>query len=79
MSRPLDTPATVAATLAAVLAGERPAWVSAATWRRLESARDALRADVARALADGPSVAARALGVGRATLTRWRATGGWLA
>lgn len=79
MSRPLDTPATLAATLSAVLAGERPAWVSPATWRRLAVARYALRADVARALADGPSVAARTLGVARSTLAVWREPGGWLA
>jgi len=78
MSRPVDGPAHAAATLAAALAQPRPAWVSARSWRLVRALVASLRADAAEALAAGPTLAADALGVGRATLARWR-VGGWLA
>lgn len=78
MSRPVDGLAHVAATLAVAIATPRPAWASARSWRLARSLVESLRADAADALASGPTVAAEALGVGRATLARWRATG-WLA
>lgn len=79
MSRPVDTLAHAGATLARVLAGDRPAWVRPATWQALQRARDGLRTDALSALGAGPTEAARAIGVARATLARWMAPGGWLA
>jgi len=77
MPRPAPSLASVAADLARHAAGERPAWVSPATWRRLRGAAEALRADALALVArDGAVVAAVALGVARSTLDRWRA--GWL-
>jgi hypothetical protein len=79
MSRPVDGPAHAVATLSAALAQPRPAWVSAASWRLVRALVASLRTDAAAALAAGPTRAAEALGVGRATLARWRDAGGWLA
>ena len=77
MPRPAPSLPSVAADLARHLAGERPAWITAATWRRLRGAAEALRGDAAAVLArDGVVAAAEALGVARSTLDRWRA--GWL-
>ena len=77
MPRPAPSLASVAADLARHLAGERPAWITAATWRRLRAVVTRLRADAAAAIdRDGPMVAAETLGVARSTLDRWRA--GWL-
>lgn len=78
MSRPLDGYPHLGATLARLLSEERPEWVSAPTQRAARALLDALRDDATGALADGPSAAAEALGVGRATLARWRESG-WLA
>ena len=78
MPRPAPSLASVAADLARHLAGERPAWISAATWRRLRAAAEAVRDDAAATIArDGVVAAAEALGVHRDTLRTWRA--GWLA
>lgn len=78
MPRPAPSLASVAADLARHAAGERPAWVGPATWRRLRGAAAALRADVAALVArDGAVAAAVALDVHRDTLRAWRATG-WL-
>ena len=78
MPRPAPSLASVAADLARHLACERPAWISAATWRRLRAAAEALRDDAAATIArDGVVAAAEALGVHRDTLRVWRA--GWLA
>lgn len=79
MSRPADGLAHVAATLSRLIAEDRPAWVSAGSWRLARSLAASLRADAVEALAVGPTQAAEALGVGRATLARWRQKGGWLA
>lgn len=77
MPRPAPSLASVAADLARHLAGERPAWITAATWRRLRGAAEALRDDAAALLArDGVVAAAETLGVARSTLDRWRVT--WL-
>jgi len=77
MPRPAPSLASVAADLARHAAGERPAWVTAATWRRLRAVVTRLRADaVATIDHDGPTAAAETLGVARSTLDRWRA--GWL-
>lgn len=77
MPRPAPTPASAAATLADALAGERPAWITAATWRGLRAVVTRLRADaVATIDRDGPTAAAETLGVARSTLDRWRVT--WL-
>ena len=78
MPRPAPSLASVAADLARHAAGERPAWVTPATWRRLRGAAEALRADALALLArDGAVVAAVALAVVPSTVTRWRAAG-WL-
>lgn len=77
MPRPAPGLASVAADLARLTAGERPAWITAATWRRLRGAAEALRDDAAALLArDGVVAAAETLGVARSTLDRWRVT--WL-
>ena len=77
MPRPAPSLTSVAADLARHLAGERPAWVTAATWRRLRAVVTRLHADaVATIDHDGPTAAAETLGVARSTLDRWRA--GWL-
>lgn len=77
MSRPAEGLANIGAALAVALAAARPQWTSARSWRLAGSLVESLRADVAEALASGPTAAAEALGVGRATLARWRVTG-WL-
>ena len=79
MSRPADGLAHVAASLARLTAAERPEWVSARSWGAARALLTSLRADAAEALDGGPTDAAEALGVGRATLARWRDEGGWLA
>ena len=77
MPRPAPSLASVAADLARLTAGERPAWITAATWRSLRAVVTRLRADAAAAIdRDGPTAAAETLGVARSTLDRWRA--GWL-
>ena len=77
MPRPAPSLASVAADLARLTAGERPAWITAPTWRSLRAVVTRLRADAAAAIdRDGPMVAAETLGVARSTLDRWRA--GWL-
>ena len=77
MPRPAPSLASVTADLARHLAGERPAWITAPTWRRLRGAAEALRADAAALLSrDGATATAAALGVARSTLDRWRVT--WL-
>ncbi len=78
MSRPLDGYPHIGATLARLLASERPEWVSPTTERAAKHLLDALRADAAGALDGGPTDAADAMCVGRATLARWRDRGGWL-
>lgn len=79
MSRPADTLAHVAASLARLATAERPEWVSVRSWSAVRALVASLRSDVAEALDTGPTDAAEALGVSRATLARWRADGGWLA
>ena len=79
VSRPAEGVANVGAILSMALAQPRPAWVSAGSWRLVRALVASLRADAAAALAAGPTRAAEALGVGRATLARWRDAGGWLA
>ena len=79
MPRPAPSLGSVAADLARHAAGERPAWVSAATWRRLRALAEGLRADARGAVAaEGAVRAAEAMGVARDTLRLWRG-GGWLA
>jgi len=78
MPRPAPGLASVAADLDRHAAGERPEWVSAATWRRAVVLAAALRADAIATIAAGGAVAAaEALGVHRDTLREWR-TRGWL-
>ena len=78
MPRPAPAAASAAATLADALGGPRPAWITAATWRRLRAVVARLRADAAAAVdRDGAVVAAEAMGVHRDTLRSWR-TAGWL-
>lgn len=77
MPRPAPSLGSVAADLARHAAGERPAWITPATWRRLRALAEALRDDAAALVTrDGPGAAAEALGIARSTLDRWRA--GWL-
>jgi len=78
VSRPQDGLAHVAASLARLVAGERPEWVSARSWGAARALVVSLRADAAEALEDGPQLAADALGVGRSTVARWTSPGGWL-
>lgn len=79
MPRPAPSLGSVAADLARHAAGERPAWVSAATWRRLRALAEGLRADALAAVAaEGAVRAAVSLGAARDTLRLWRAPGGWL-
>lgn len=80
MSRPVDTLPTVSAALARVLAGKRPAWVSAGAWAALRDAMEALGEDARWAAARLPERdAAAALGCGQGSLRRWREPGGWLS
>lgn len=83
MSRPATGLGSVGETLHRVLAQPLPRGVSAGdsgTRHAAEVLLRRLRRDVLRMIADGgPTAAAEALGVGRATLARWRAVGGWLA
>lgn len=80
MPRPAPSLGSVAADLARHAAGERPAWVSPATWRRLRALSDALRTDARGVVAtEGAVRAAEAMGVARDTLRLWRAPGAWLA
>ena len=79
MSRPQDGLAHVAASLARLVASERPEWVSARSWALAHELVASLRSDAAEALNNGPTAAARALDVGRGTLARWRSADGWLA
>lgn len=79
MARPSPTLASVAADLARLTAGERPAWVPAPLWRRLRAvALDLATAVTATLAQEGVVRAAEALGVHRDTLHAWRAPGGWL-
>ena len=79
MARPSPTLASVAADLARLIAGERPAWVPAPLWRRVRAEALDLAAAVTATLArEGVVRAAEALGVHRDTLHAWRAPGGWL-
>lgn len=78
MSRPaVESWAHAIAALWRIAGDEAPEWLTSAT-----SMHTSLRASRADALALvealGPSGAARALGVGRATLARWRERGQWL-
>jgi hypothetical protein len=74
--RPVASLATVAADLARLTAGERPAWCAEVTWQVLGIARDHVVADLrAEVAAVGVTEAARAVGVDRHTLARWK---GWL-
>lgn len=80
MPRPAPSLGSVAADLARHAAGDRPAWVSPATWRRLRALADDLRTDARDAVAtEGAVRAAEGLGVARDTLRVWRTPGGWLA
>lgn len=79
MPRRTLVPASVAAEIARVAAGERPAWIDPATWRRLRALAGELRDDAHAAIRAGGVVgAAEALGVHRDTMHAWR-TRGWLA
>ncbi len=78
MSRPQDGLAHVAASLARLVASERPEWVRARSWALAHELVASLRSDATEALDNGPTDAALALDVGRGTLARWRADG-WLA
>lgn len=77
MTRPVESWATVAAQLHRV-ASDVPDWVSDdAVASKLLAV---LRSDALALIeAHGPSEAARRMGVGRATLARWRERGQWLA
>lgn len=69
-----------AAALARVIAGKRPAWVSAGAWAALRDAAEALSEDARWATARLPERdAAAALGCGQGSLRRWREPGGWLS
>ena len=77
MSRPVDGWAHIGATLSR-LAVDPPEWVSPHTRLAAAALIAALRVDVAELLdGDTQAAAASALGVGRATLARWRT--GWLS
>ena len=74
--RPVANLATVAADLARLTAGERPAWCTLTTWQVLRIARDHVVADLrAKVAAVGVMEAARVVGVDRHSLARWK---GWL-
>lgn len=78
MPRPAPGLASVAADLARHLAGERPAWITPATWRRLRALAAALRDDAAVLVAtEGVTRAAEQFAVHPDTVRVWRATG-WL-
>lgn len=77
MTRPVESWATVAAQLHRV-APDAPDWVS--DERAASTLLAILRTDALALIeAHGPSEAARRMGVGRATLARWRERGQWLA
>ncbi len=78
MPRPAPSLASVAADLARHAAGERPAWITPATWRRLRALAAALRAGaVALVEREGVTRAAEQFAAHPDTVRVWRATG-WL-
>ena len=77
MSRPHAT-LTGALALAAVAEEPEGSPLSAATLRRIESAVESARRDIrAHVEEHGPSATARAMGIARSALQRWRS--GWLS
>lgn len=79
MSRPVASVLTACADLARALSGPAPALparVLRAARRAVGLVAEAVCAEVAE---HGAEAAAVRLGVGSATLRRWRAAGGWLA
>lgn len=79
MPRPAPSLASVAADLARLVAGDRPAWIGAPLWRRLRAvSRDLAAAALGAVASHGVMRAAEALGVHRDTIRVWRAPGGWL-
>ena len=78
--RPPDTAASAALTLARVLDGERPAWVSVEAWEGLRAALAPLLDDARAVVAvEGVRGAGAVLGVGTSTVVRARRDGGPLA
>ena len=78
MPRPAPSLASVAADLARLVAGDRPAWIGAPLWRRLRGvSRDLAAAALASVASHGVVGAAVELGVHRDTLRVW-AREGWL-
>ena len=72
MSRPVTGLGHLVAPLAELTAGERPAWVSPATWAYLGRAAAGLAADAADVRERlGRAGAAEVIGIGEATVGRW--------
>ena len=79
MPRPAPSLASVAGDLARLVAGDRPAWISAPLWRRLRAvSRDLAAAALGAVEAHGVVGAAELLGIHRDTLRVWTRDG-WLS
>lgn len=79
MSRPVASVFTACADLWRALHGPQPPPLPAKVLRAARKAADLIASAVRDEVAEhGPEAAAARLGVGTATLRRWRAPGGWL-
>jgi hypothetical protein len=84
--RPPPTLSMALAALAAVTAGDRPAWCSRALWGLMCGCVVQARRELREVHPTLPSAErwetngmTRVLGAGRSTFARWRKRGGWLA